>query len=99
MRVVSHRKLLEFYESNDREDSRAALQRWYYAAKAAEWKGLTDIRKDFPSCDYVSNQRYVFNIKGNKYRLVVVIKFLMGYIYIRFVGTHKEYDKIDASEI
>jgi mRNA interferase HigB len=99
MRIVSHRKLKEFYETNGKEDSRIALERWYNVAEKAEWKNLSDIKVDFPSVDYAGNQHYVFNIKGNNYRLVVVIKFIFGYIYIRFVGTHKEYDKIDCSTI
>jgi len=96
---VSHRKLKEFYESPGREDSRVALERWYEITESAEWGGLSDIKKDFPATDYVGNQHYVFNIKGNHYRLVVVIKFVMGYVFIRFVGTHQEYDNIDASNI
>jgi mRNA interferase HigB len=99
MRIVSHRRLKEFYEMNGREDSRTALERWYDIAERAEWKNLSDIKVDFPATDYVGNQHYVFNIRGNNYRLVVVIKFTIGYIYIRFVGTHKEYDKIDCSTI
>ena len=54
---------------------------------------------DFRSVDAVGNQHFVFNIHGNKYRLVVVVKFVMGYVFIRFVGTHQEYEKIDASAI
>lgn len=99
MRVVSHRRLVEFYETTGREDSRAALEKWYATAKDAAWKGLADIRRNYPACDYVGNQHYVFNIRGNNYRLVVVIKFVMGYIYVRFVGTHSEYESIDASKI
>jgi mRNA interferase HigB len=99
MRIVSHKKLKEFYSQAGRADAKAPLERWYAIAEEAEWTGLTDIRKDFSATDYVGNQHYVFNIGGNKYRLVVVAKFVMGYIYIRFVGTHQEYDKIDASNI
>lgn len=99
MRIISHRKLREFFETPGREDSRTSLQRWYDTATKAEWHTLGDIRQDFPATDYVGNQRYVFNIRGNKYRLVVVIQFTHGRIYIRFVGTHAEYDKIDCSTI
>ena len=99
MRIVSHRRLVEFYSSEGHDDSQAALERWYNMAEAAEWKNLSDIKVDFPSTDYVGNQHYVFNIRGNKYRLVVVVKFTIGHIFIRFVGTHSEYDKIDASTI
>jgi mRNA interferase HigB len=99
MKIVSHRKLKEFYETSGREDARVALERWYDIAKKAEWKTLSDIKTDFHAADYVGNQHYVFNIRGNKYRLAVVIKFTMGYIYIRFAGTHDEYNKIDSSTI
>ncbi|MFR3328817.1 MAG: type II toxin-antitoxin system HigB family toxin [Odoribacter splanchnicus] len=97
MRIVSHRMLKEFYQRKGREDSRSALQRWYDIAEKAEWKNLQDIKVDFPATDYVGNQHYVFNIRGNKYCLVVVIKFTIGYVFIRFIGTHSEYDKIDCS--
>ena len=99
MRIISHRKLREFYESKGREDSKIALEKWYQIAEEAEWKNFSDIRVDFPNADYVGNQHYVFNIKGNNYRLIVVIKFTINRIFIRFVGTHKEYDKIDCSNI
>lgn len=99
MRIVSHRKLKEFFERPGREDSRVALERWYAIAEEAEWTSFSDIRTDFPSADYVGNQHYVFNIRGNKYRLVVVVKFVMGYVFIRWIGTHDEYDNIDCSTI
>ena len=99
MRIVSHRKIKEFYERKGREDSRVALERWYDIAERAEWRNYSDMKADFPSADYAGNQHYVFNIRGNSYRLVVVIKFVMGYLFVRFVGTHEEYDKIDSSNI
>ena len=99
MRIVSHRKLKEFYEQEGHSDAKAPLERWYDITESAEWKNLSDIRACFPGVDYVGNQHYVFNIGGNKYRLVVVVKFTIGYLYIRFVGTHAEYDKIDCSTI
>lgn len=99
MRIVSHKKLKDFYETPGREDARTALERWYDIAGNADWKDLNDVKIDFPSADYVGNQHYVFNIRGNNYRLVVVLKFMMGYAFVRFVGTHKEYDKIDCSKI
>lgn len=97
MRVVFHKKIKDFFETPGREDSRVALERWYGIAENAEWHTLADIREDFPATDYVGNQHYVFNIRGNNYRLVVVIKFV--YVFVRFVGTHAEYNKIDCSTI
>lgn len=99
MHIISHRKLREFYESPGKEDSRVALERWYDIAQKADWHNFSEMRIDFPTADYVGNQRYVFNIRGNNYRLVVVVKFTIGRVFIRFVGTHTEYDKIDCSTI
>lgn len=99
MHIISHRKLKEFYESPGKEDSRIALERWYNIALNAQWHNFSEIREDFSTADYVGNQHYVFNIRGNKYRLVVVVKFTIGRIFIRFVGTHAEYDRIDCSTI
>ena len=99
MRIVSHRKLREFYQTPGREDSEVALERWYELTEAAEWKSFADMKADFGSVDAVGNQHYVFNIRGNRYRLVVVVKFVMGHVFIRFVGTHQEYEKIDAASI
>ena len=99
MRIVSHRKLMEFYGSSGREDTKVALERWYQIVEEAQWATLSDIRLDFPSVDYVGNQHYVFNIKGKRYRLVVVVKFRMGYVFIRFVGTHAEDDRMDCATI
>ena len=99
MHIISHRKIKEFYESPGKEDSRIALERWYDIAQQAEWHNLSEIKEDFPTTDYVGNQHYVFHIKGNNYRLVVVVKFTIGRVFIRFVGTHAEYDNIDCSTI
>ena len=68
-------------------------------AEAAQWQNFAEMKADFGSVDAVGNQHYVFNIRGNKYRLVVVVKFVMGYVFIRFVGTHEEYENIDAATI
>ena len=97
MHIVSHKKLSVFYQ--EQNDAEIALQHWYKTAKAAKWKCFADVKNDFNSVDSIGSQRYVFNIKGNKYRLVVIIQFVHEYIYIRFVSTHAEYDKTDCSTI
>ena len=99
MRIVSHRILKEFYEEVGHEDARVPLERWYHTVEKAVWHSFAEMRSDFRTVDSVGNQHSVFNIGGNKYRLIVVVKFVMGYVFIRFVGTHQEYDKINASEI
>ena len=99
MRIVSHKKLKDFYMTPGREDAAVALERWYELTEAAQWTSFADMKADFGSVDAVGNQHSVFNIRGNRYRLVVVVKFMMGYVFIRFVGTHEEYVKINASTI
>ena len=76
-----------------------SLQRWVDIVEEAEWKSHNDLKRDFPSADYVGNGRYVFNIQGNNCRLVAIILFVGGYLKIRFIGTHAEYDKIDCKTI
>ncbi len=97
MRVIAISTLRELWTKHP--DSEQALREWYVKTDRANWSSLNDIRNDSNSVDYVKNQRYVFNIKGSDYRLVAAIKFIPKLVYIRFVGTHSEYDKIDASTI
>lgn len=97
--MISHRKLKVFYESPGMEDSKIALEKWYDIAFKSDWHNLDEIRKDFSATDFVGNQHYVFNIRGNKHRLVVVNKFTIKRIFIRFVGTRAQYDRIDVSTI
>lgn len=97
MRVISIKKLQDFWETHN--NAEIPLKEWYEKVEKAHWKSLNDIKKDFNSVDYVGNQKYVFNIKGNNYRLVVAVKFTPGLVYIRFVGTHNEYDRIKMEEI
>ena len=75
------------------------LLRWMRIVEAADWSSLADIKQDFNSVDYVKNDRYVFNIKGNQYRLIAMVHFRVRSLYVRFIGTHSEYNKVDASVI
>ena len=97
MRRIAISTLREFWEKHP--DAEQPLKEWYVKTCRANWKSLNDMRNDFNSVDYVGNQRYVFNIKGNNYRLVVAVKFTPGLVHIRFVGTHDEYDRIDVTTI
>lgn len=94
MRIVTYKRIKEFTEKHAASEN--ALNFWYHTVKAKEWKDLNDIRQTFNSVDYVGNSRYVFNIKGNDYRLVAIISFNAQKVYIRFIGTHSEYDKIKS---
>lgn len=78
---------------------RQPLQAWYDDTKHAEWKKSSDIKKAFRNASFVGNDRVVFNLKGNSYRLVVAISYEHSIMLIRFVGTHQEYDRIDAAKV
>jgi mRNA interferase HigB len=80
-------------------DAIEPLNEWWNKTKKADWATFLDVKKTFNSVDYVGNDRYVFDIKGNKYRLVAMIFFDKRTMYIRFVGTHARYDKIDCARI
>ncbi len=76
-----------------------SLKAWYYEAKQAQWHAPTDVKAQYPKASIVGNNRVVFNISGNRYRLVVEFHYASGIGYIRFIGTHAEYDKIDVETI
>lgn len=97
MRIFTEQTLKEYAEKHP--DSRTALQEWVATVKRSEWRSFADVKATFNSVDNVGNQHYVFNIKGNNYRLVVVIKFTIRFVYVRFIGTHEEYNRINCSTI
>ena len=97
MVIISKTQLNEF--GKDHADAIDALNHWYKIVKEADWKNLAELRQSFNSVDYVGNDRYVFNIRGNNYRLVAIIFFDIRTLFIRFIGTHAEYDRIDCSII
>ena len=92
MRIVTFKRIQEFSEHHS--DAQSALTIWYHTTASKVWKNLAEIKSTFNSVDYVGNSRYVFNIKGNKYRLIAIISFNAQKVYIRFIGTHADYDKI-----
>ncbi len=97
MHIITRQKLIACWtEHPDAED---ALKAWEKEAEHAHWKSPTDIKARYRSADFLPGNRVVFNIKGNHYRLVVKIQYPTGVVYIRFVGTHKEYDRINAETI
>ncbi len=97
MRIIAERTIRLYYEQNPA--AKTALQNWVATVKRAQWHSFADIKATFNSVDYVGNQHYVFNIKGNDFRMVVVIKFVPQFVLVRFIGTHAEYDRIDCSTI
>ena len=94
MRVISRKILREFWERHP--DARQSLQTWYADVKHATWTSPTDIKNVYQNASFLANNRVVFNIKGHRYRVIVIVQYRYELVYIRFVGTHKEYDRIDA---
>lgn len=96
-RIVAKRTIREFWEKH--KDSKEYLQTWYQTTKTANWKTPKDIKEFYATVSILKNSRVVFNIKGNDYRLVAKINYNKQWLFIRFIGTHEEYDKIDANTI
>jgi mRNA interferase HigB len=97
MRIISRTRLVEYWSSEPAAEEE--LKAWFAEAKDASWSNPSDVKAKYGSASILKDGRVVFNICGNNYRLVVWINYEFYTIYIRFVGTHKEYDKIDAQTI
>lgn len=99
MRIIAIRTLRQFWETPGFRDSEQSLKSWYAIASEAEWGSPHDVKEQFASCSVVGDNRIVFNIAGNKYRLAVKFNYAYGIGYVRFVGTHSAYDGIDVESI
>jgi len=100
MRIIAKRTLRRFWETHPRGgEAKAQLQVWHSVVKAAEWASPADVKQTFGDASILKSGRVIFNISGNKFRLVVWINYAVGIVYVRFVGTHEEYDGIDAERI
>src|SRR5436305_14935121 len=98
MRVIALKRLREHWEIPGRADSEQPLKAWYAVVKEASWSHFAELKAQFGSASAVG-ERVVFNIAGNKYRLVAWINYDFYTVYVRFVGTHAEYDRLDIEEI
>lgn len=97
MVVISYKTIREYAE--DHRDVEDQLNNWYTIAEKSDWANFNELRQMFNSVDAVGNDLYVFNIKGNEYRLIVRIIFRVRTIYIKFIGSHKEYDKVKLDDL
>jgi len=97
MHVISYRRIREFILKYP--DSAIKLKRWYKWMSKGKFQDHNDLRKRFPDMDYIGNDRYVFNIAANKYRLVALVNFCKQKVYVRFLGTHAEYSRTDCKNI
>jgi mRNA interferase HigB len=99
MRIISRKALRQFWEKPQHGDSEQALKAWFREAAKADWSSPSAIKAKYRSASLVGNSRVVFNIAGNKYRLVVKVNYPYRVMYIRFIGTHRQYDEVDVTEI
>ena len=99
MRIISRSRLRQFWGDRRYRDSEQPLKSWYHEAKKSRWKRPGDIKGLYRHASFLANNKVVFNIHGNKYRLVVAVNYDFETCYIRFIGTHEQYDNIDAENI
>ena len=103
MRIIARRTLRQFVESRaghrDQQALKAALDAWFDEVRKARWSSTADIKRFYASASIVSSERIVFNIRGNAYRLVVAVDFEKGIVWIKWLGTHRDYDRIDVREV
>ena len=97
MRIISRRVLREFWEKHP--DATVPLQTWFRDVECSAWNSPADIKAIYHNASFLANNRVGFNIKGNRYRIVVLVVYQHGVVYIRFVGTHEEYDRINPATI
>lgn len=97
MRIIARRTLREFWQKHP--DAEQPLKAWFAEASQAQWLSPNDIKQTYRNASIIANNRVVFNIKGNSYRLIVHIRYDIGILFIRFVGNHQDYDKVDATTI
>lgn len=103
MRIIARRTLREFIEQRrghkDHLALKAALDAWFDEAKKARWKNSAEVKRHYATASIVSADRIVFNIKGNDYRLIVAVDFEKGIVWIKWIGTHRDYDRIDVKQV
>ena len=102
MRVIARSALLEFCErlpKGGRSQARAAMLDWHTAVQAAQWRNFADVKATFNSADDVMDGKIVFDVGGNKFRIVALVGFRTSRVFILFVGTHKDYDGIDVAKL
>lgn len=103
MRIIARRTLREFVStragSKERPALKAALDAWFAEVSRARWRNAAEVRRLYATASIVSAERIVFNIKGNAYRLVVAVDFEKSIVWIKWIGTHRDYDRIDVSKV
>jgi len=99
LHIIKRKTLVEFFQQPECQNAKGPLEAWYYEAKNAQWASPANVKAQYRSASILKDNRVVFNIAGNKYRLIVRINYDSKTVFVRFIGTHREYDKIDAEVI
>ncbi len=99
MRIISKKTLKDFYEQPRYADSKNALEAWHKEVLKHDWNNPNEIKAMYRSASIVGDTKVVFNIAGNKYRLIVAVNYYAKIVFVKFIGTHREYDKIDIEEL
>jgi mRNA interferase HigB len=99
MRIISKKTLREFYENPNFQDSKGVIEAWHSEVIKANWSSPNEIKAQYKSASVVGDNKIVFNICGNKYRLIVKINYPAKIVFIKFIGTHKQYDKIKVEDL
>jgi len=99
MRIISKKTLKDFYEQSKYSDSKSALEAWYKEVLKLTWNNPNEVKEMYRSASIIANEKVVFNITGNKYRLIVTINYFAKIIFIKFIGTHKQYDKVNMEDL
>jgi mRNA interferase HigB len=97
MRIIARRTLREYYETNP--ETRSSLEAWYHEVKQSKWSTPADLKAQFPTASIVGKDRAVFRLLRNRFRLVVAVNYEQNLVFVRFIGTHKEYDAIDVKDV
>jgi mRNA interferase HigB len=99
MRIISKKTLKDFYEQSRYSDSKNALESWHKEVLKLNWKNPNEVKEMYRSASIIGNEKIVFNIAGNKYRLIVTVNYYAKIVFIKFIGTHKQYDKVNMEDL
>ena len=99
MRIISKKTLKDFYEQSKYIDSKSSLEAWYKEVLKLDWNNPNEVKEMYRSASIIGNEKVVFNIAGNKYRLIVTINYHAKIVFIKFIGTHKQYDKVNMEDL
>jgi mRNA interferase HigB len=99
MRIISKKTLKDFYEQSKYSDSKSSLEAWHNEVLKLDWKNPNEVKEMYRNASIIGNEKVVFNIAGNKYRLIVKINYYAKIIFIKFIGTHKQYDKVNMENL